>query len=432
MTRRVFGFLLLLAPPLLMWHCKGTSKSQPKPADFSFLYNPNASYLHPSYQVYHNNDSISELIVKLFPHELLFNMANTEGISRGYVTLKFELREIDENNRLKEGLADSAVLDYVLDEESMDKRFFISALFRAHRGMNYYMNCEVRDNNRKAVSKNFIYIDKQDVYGQQNFRVLFKKSRQLVFDPMVVGPEPVVVAHADPSVDKLFVKHYHNYQKPPQPVFMMLSNPSVYRDYDSISVIHLNDGGVFEPGAEGMFVLQADTAVEKGLTIMRFHNGFPKIDEGEQLARPLVYLESRPGYGALVQNSNIKLAVDNFWLNVAGNNTERARQLIRIYYNRVFFTNYYFTSYKEGWMTDRGMVFIIYGQPDYIFKDHMHENWVYYGNGSDKKIEFSFKRNQGAFGHNDFELQRKDGAPTYWRDAILSWNSGRVFSLDNI
>ena len=62
-----------------------------------------------------------------------------------------------------------------------------------------------------------------------------------------------------------------------------------------------------------------------------------------------------------------KVALDDFWIKCGGN-IDKARELIRIYYTRVFYSNYYFTSYKEGWRSERGMIYIIYGPPDKVYK----------------------------------------------------------------
>ena len=57
---------------------------------------------------------------------------------------------------------------------------------------------------------------------------------------------------------------------------------------------------------------------------------------------------------------------------------EQAKELIRIYYNRVFFSNYYFTSDREGWKTDSGMIFIVYGPPNTFYKSEDEEKWGYF------------------------------------------------------
>ena len=71
-----------------------------------------------------------------------------------------------------------------------------------------------------------------------------------------------------------------------------------------------------------------------------------------------------------------KAALDDFWIKCGGN-VDKARELIRIYYTRVLYSNYYFTSYKEGWRSERGMIYIIYGPPDKVYKTSEGESWGY-------------------------------------------------------
>lgn len=54
------------------------------------------------------------------------------------------------------------------------------------------------------------------------------------------------------------------------------------------------------------------------------------------------------------------------------------------YYNRVAFANQQFGHYLDGWKTDRGMTYIMYGAPDYIDRNPLsaderpYEVWEYY------------------------------------------------------
>jgi len=73
------------------------------------------------------------------------------------------------------------------------------------------------------------------------------------------------------------------------------------------------------------------------------------------------------------------------------------------YYSRIDYANKNFKSYTDGWMTDKGMVYIIFGPPtsyertqDYYNPNRIYERW-YYGNNR----QFLFVDNNG-FG--DFRL----------------------------
>jgi GWxTD domain-containing protein len=136
-----------------------------------------------------------------------------------------------------------------------------------------------------------------------------------------------------------------------------------------------------------------------------------------------------------------KMALDNFWIKIGGN-VDKARELIRIYYMRVLYTNFYFSSYKEGWRSERGMIYIIYGPPDKVYKTPEGENWGYrkpvikssWGGRysvSEDYLFFNFKKDDNRYSDNDYYLSRNETLVTYWDKAIASWRKGVVFRLDN-
>ncbi len=57
------------------------------------------------------------------------------------------------------------------------------------------------------------------------------------------------------------------------------------------------------------------------------------------------------------------------------------------YFRRVEYANRHFSSFKEGWRTDMGRIYIIYGKPDEIerhpfdLNSRPYEIWYYYGEG---------------------------------------------------
>lgn len=63
--------------------------------------------------------------------------------------------------------------------------------------------------------------------------------------------------------------------------------------------------------------------------------------------------------------------------------TER-NELMDEYYYRVQMANRRFSGHREGWRSDRGMIYVIYGEPDAIEEHHMEINtkpyiiWYYY------------------------------------------------------
>ncbi len=74
-------------------------------------------------------------------------------------------------------------------------------------------------------------------------------------------------------------------------------------------------------------------------------------------------------------------------------------ELMNEYYKRVAYSNMHFESFMDGWETDRGMIYIIFGPPDEIDKfmiqqrQEPYETWQYY------RIQESFTFVGDNFGH---------------------------------
>jgi hypothetical protein len=107
-----------------------------------------------------------------------------------------------------------------------------------------------------------------------------------------------------------------------------------------------------------------------------------------------------------------------------------ARELIRIYYNRLSYANLYFTSYKEGWKTDRGMIYMIFGSPNYINKTASTETWEYHNKQKVSIISIKFLKVPSPYTENLYVMQRNDSYTPFWRNSVESWHNGKVYSMD--
>jgi GWxTD domain-containing protein len=132
-------------------------------------------------------------------------------------------------------------------------------------------------------------------------------------------------------------------------------------------------------------------------------------------------------FEVMLQAPDRKVAIDKFWLDIAGN-TERARALISAYYTRVADANRFFTSYLEGWKSDRGMIFIVYGPPRNTYRTSLTETWVYGDERSPKAMTYVFNKLSNPFSENDFALERSINYKNTWYMAVDMWRQGRVYN----
>ena len=77
----------------------------------------------------------------------------------------------------------------------------------------------------------------------------------------------------------------------------------------------------------------------------------------------------------------------DFWKNLDPSPGTERNEAYDQYYSRVNFANQNFKSYTEGWRTDKGMVYIIYGPPfniertdQYPSDTRQYERWTYQDN----------------------------------------------------
>ena len=146
------------------------------------------------------------------------------------------------------------------------------------------------------------------------------------------------------------------------------------------------------------------------------------------MVKPLVYLCSTEEFETLSNSANKKLSVDRFWLE-CGKNESRARELIRIYYNRTLYANIYFTSYTQGWKTDRGMIYLIFGPPKSVKKYPDKEIWIYSDRMQYKVLQFVFNRVKNPYTDNDYILERHIDFKKFWFASIKSWRAGKVYDV---
>lgn len=172
---------------------------------------------------------------------------------------------------------------------------------------------------------------------------------------------------------------------------------------------------------KGLYLVQRDTASSKGLAF-RIEDDYPKLNKLESLVGPMIYICTNQEYQRLQAAGSDKTQFDKVILSITGS-TERARTFIRNYFRRVEQANVYFSSYKEGWKTDRGMIYIIYGPPEEVFLVGDREVWEYknvYYNG-----RFTFVKSATLFDPENFVLIRDKKYSDNWYSMIDLWRKAR-------
>ena len=173
--------------------------------------------------------------------------------------------------------------------------------------------------------------------------------------------------------------------------------------------------------ANGLYLFQTDTAVAEGYSI-RAESDYPRYSLVQNLAAPFIYICTKGEFDRLEAAKGDKKTFDRTVLTIAGD-AERAKRLIKNYFRRVEFANHYFTSYKEGWKTDRGMIYVIFGPPDEVYRFYDREVWNY--DNSEFKANFEFVKSSSVFDPDNYVLIRDKKYREVWYQVVDLWRNAR-------
>jgi GWxTD domain-containing protein len=158
---------------------------------------------------------------------------------------------------------------------------------------------------------------------------------------------------------------------------------------------------------------------------------YPSIQSPYELAAPLAYLMDRREYESLMSIEDpdeMKEAIDRFWLTNVGS-INRARRVISMYYERVEEANKQFSSFKEGWKTDMGMIYILFGPPWYIDQQLNLVMWSYAFDRSDPRYNFIFEQpriRNDFFPFTNYLLERNQNLYQIQYQQVQLWLSGEI------
>lgn len=170
----------------------------------------------------------------------------------------------------------------------------------------------------------------------------------------------------------------------------------------------------------GLYFFSFDPTLQEGLGMICSENGFPEITNHQAMLGPLRYITTQKEYDKLIQAPEKGKAIDEFWLKTGGRE-EHARHLIRQYYSRVALANRLFSCHTEGWKTDRGMIYIVFGPPSIVYRSSTNESWIYGEENNFFSVTFVFDKMLNRYSNNDYFLQRNPVFKDNWYRAVDIW-----------
>ena len=234
--------------------------------------------------------------------------------------------------------------------------------------------------------------------------------------------DSVYIRSVNPDLQKVSVFRYlHNFEAADPPMYLLDKNVKKDLSYDS--VFEVDPGQVFTFAGKGLYFIQSDTSSLIGLSVRCEEEHYPKLVLMDDIFEPIIYMSTYDEIEKLKQSVDKKKAFETYWLKIT-KSQERARKLIREFYKRIEEADNFFTTYKEGWKTDMGMIYIFFGPPDVAYDDGVTQKWYYAKKGDIPSVNFTFVRLRNIFSSQHYILERDENYRSQWFKRIDSWRRG--------
>lgn len=419
-TRYTYLFTIIL----IIAACAGNKRISNQ--NYAFLYKP-VKELNPEFIVYHLNATTSRIYFKIPQKDIGFKKITVDEGESARIRLSAKLFS-SYDNQFPVDTASAVYTKSLFDVVTLNNdSYLIDSLdMRVQMGANFTLQLMFIDLNQSKFYNYTLSVEKSSINSRQQFRITDDNNALLFGYYPAIDDVINIEHHKNPA--SLYVRYYKREFPLAAPAFVTTSHqPFNYKADSTFSLSANNNLFQFIPAKEGFYHIQPDSINDKeGLTFFVFGNNFPEVSSADNLLEPLRFITSREEYDDIKMAENVKMHVEKFWLN-AGGSPERARELIKKYYGRVYQSNILFSSYKEGWKTDRGMIYLIFGMPNIVNRTGSSEVWIYGEENNMMSLNFTFYKVTNPFTGNDYLLDRSIIYKNNWYRGVESWRQGRIY-----
>lgn len=406
---------------LLLWACQSQRTYTSKPS--KSIINPDSDLLEVNAVAYHINDSVTTVYNEIVNENLIYKRPDTTFAFYAEVRVSYKL--LPEQNSRK--IIDSGSY-YLKDRavEKVDVKSITSAFnVKAKYGNFYYLDIQVFDLNKRTVYSKGLNIYKINNISAQNY--ITRSNNKICFKNNFLEWDNVEVETNNKKQEEIHVSCFFRDFTQALPPFSTKSPDEFKYKPDSNFVVKPIDGKfILTMPVKGFYQVSHNKSEITGLTLYTYDKTFPGVSNSEEMINCTRYIMSKDEFEECKNAADKKAAIDKFWVSLGGSN-ERAKELLKRYYGRVKEANKYYTSYTQGWKTDRGMIFIVFGQPTNIYKRKTSEVWVYGQETNPNALHLVFNKTENPFSDNDFILERSQFFKEPWYTAVDYWRQGRVY-----
>ncbi len=404
---------------LILSFFSACSVQQSSRYDYRYLYDESQKLIKPSFKIFHHSEDSSTLFFEINSNDILYGKLGRDTVLSARILGKYIL--YDEEG---EKIIDSATVSFFNSNEH-NESYSLQSFFKIAVPQGKAMPLEVRfrDEYRDLNVVNYLWIDKRKNGNPQFY--LLKDQEKVLFNDRI-EQEDSVQLYKSPLLPEgpYLLKYSSTSFEMTSPPFSSNSLVETHIDIDSSQEVYFIKDSLQLTNFSTHNGIQPLNGDFETYYIHHYYRGFPELTQHEQMLEPLRYISTNQEYNALIEAIDKKEAVDAFWLKVGGSETS-AKKMLKEFYQRVITANRFFSDYKEGWKTDRGIIYIVYGKPNTVYKTLNMERWVYGDESSLLSISFEFYNRKHEFGENYFQMIRSEEYKNNWYRMVDNWRQSR-------
>ncbi|MBL7964433.1 MAG: GWxTD domain-containing protein [Flavobacteriales bacterium] len=391
----------------------------------AYLYGRSTGELRLQARVYHDGEDRSVIYFKLRTRDLLYRGAGEGTAFRSNVRISYAALPTYGSKTILDS-ASTLVRDSST-EPHPDKELIGTINIARRPDRAFVLRITAHDLNRDLATSLMVNVP-AGPHADRLYYLTLDTLGYPLFDDHLARPNTVVV-RCERLAGRTLHGAWFNAEAPlPAPVFSTAPRASAAPKPDSTFQVLVDAEGHFRftTGDRGFYHFRADTTYMEGLTLFVLRESYPEVRNAKAMLPPLRYITSMQEYDGMRKAPDPRKALERFWQDAAGDR-ERARELIRTYYMRVENANRHFTAHCEGWKTDRGLVHMIFGTPNVIYRNDRNETWIYGEETNLMSLTFNFVKRENPFTDNDMVLERDPQLKGAWYRNVESWRNGRIF-----
>ncbi len=388
--------------------------------DYSYLYDENQAIINPKYKIFHHSADSSTLYYELTSGDILYERILGDSSKAANVKMQYTLYA----DRDLTIVLDSGRQNLANYGSNGERKLLQNTIrFKFNKRKVAWLTVRFRDVNKDFNVINVLEVDKRDNKNNQYFNYL--NGEQILFDQRSVSNNISIQKSTLVETDN-FVMELSNrsFNMTPPPFAQQINYEikvladSSYQFSFRNNVFHFSNPDVYN-----RFYAIEDSVQYNH--IFFFGNQFPKLNQLTEFIDPIRYISTSTEYKNLKAAVNPKKGLDSFWLKL-GKSEDNSKALLKEYYHRIEIANRFFTSYKEGWKTDRGIIYVIYGAPSSIRKNADKEVWVFGEENNVLSVQFRFYQPENSNISNHFEMVRNSDYKNNWYRQVDLWRQGKI------